>query len=141
MLSIILWFYFACLLAKTQAAALSACIRNDDCDENSCCAFREKNNAGFCMPTRNLGDICSINFQRGRTFSCGCRTGLTCAIVDKDRKTGEEKTRCVQIPLEPIERQEKANATLSFKKLYTASELRKKLNELQENPKLKRVKK
>ena len=66
---------------------------------------------------------------------------MTCAIVDKDKKTGLAKTRCVEIPTEAKELygNYRQNATQVVTRLLTAHELRKLLHILQEQPKARNV--
>ena len=58
--------------------------------------------------------------------------GLTCAIVEKDEKTKQNKYRCVEIPKESLELFEKGNFTRT--KVLTARELKKLLKLLKAKP-------
>lgn len=68
---------------------------------------------------------------------CGCEQDLTCAIVKRDMFTGSTQHRCVEIPPEAKERQDKNNSTSTMTKLLTSIELRRLLKLMEEKPKLK----
>ena len=93
------------------------------------------------VPVRRNNTLPSSNpdifflLQEGKSLTCGCAYGLTCAIVDKDRRTGAEKFRCVQIPPEIKEQWEQDLFNGTLKRYITAIELKKILSILREQGK------
>jgi len=114
----------------------SPCVSMTDCGSDYCCAYKSKHRLGFCMPQKRLGELCTTSFLLGKSFSCGCERGLTCAIVEKDQKTGSNKFRCVQIPQETAEQKEANTATRTITKLLTAEELARLLRLLKAKSKI-----
>jgi len=119
--------------------SLKKCKDSSACGPGYCCAMRVKNQVGFCMQNKQLGELCSYSYTKGYTFTCGCDTGLACAIVERDRITEKEKFRCVQIPpmvVEHLEKQGTSNRKNYKKKPLTAMELRRLLKLFRQRPRL-----
>ena len=76
-----------------------SCKEQKECNNDQCCAKRHK--IGFCMPTKQLGDLCSPTFLYG-SLKCGCKKGLTCALVKKNKLLHLQTHRCVEIEEEAV---------------------------------------
>lgn len=115
--------------ASCMQLTLKKCKDSAACGPGYCCAMRVKNQVGFCMQNKQLGELCFYSYTKGYTFTCGCDAGLACAIVERDRITEKEKFRCVQIPpmvKEHLEKEGKHKKEYK-KKPITAHELRRLL--------------
>jgi hypothetical protein len=121
----------------------STCHEQNECDADKCCAKAHHSKIGFCMATKQLGDQCSPTYLFGRGMSCGCKKGLTCALIERSPLLHLEKHRCVQIPKEPLEKDttklNNSTTLLPSKKLkfITAKELSTLLKLLRRQPKIK----
>ncbi|XP_066913112.1 colipase-like isoform X2 [Clytia hemisphaerica] len=108
------------------------CKKQSDCQDNQCCAMVAvgKSRTGFCMPAKQLGDRCAPTFIYGKSFTCGCQRGLSCALVEVNEATNSQKHRCVKV-LPDLKEKRKSNGSTSLEKekaTFTAQLIRELLS-------------
>ncbi|XP_057314147.1 prokineticin Bm8-f-like isoform X2 [Hydractinia symbiolongicarpus] len=114
------------------------CSTNAQCGKDQCCAMKGLNRLAFCMPAKQLGDQCVPNYLYGSSYTCGCKQGLTCALVEKNRSTLKEKHRCVKVLPEAEEIVEGSNKSPT-KDRFTATELSRLLKLINNKARIRKV--
>lgn len=101
------------------------CKDQSDCTEDQCCAVMSltKSSSGFCMPAKQLGDRCTPSFIYGKSFTCGCKRGLSCALVEMNKKTRRQNHRCVKVLPQAKEIKESSSTETSSEDTGLTAEL------------------